>query len=77
MRAAIRVEERTVEATQGIERAAAVEKLAELRQELLGLVKEADAAGSRPGSALARARALVAKGGAVVVPIVTGPAPRS
>ena len=41
LRTAIRAEERAVEATQGVERAAAVEKLIGLRQELLGLVKDA------------------------------------
>ncbi|MBO0763063.1 MAG: PDZ domain-containing protein, partial [Hyphomicrobiaceae bacterium] len=71
LRADIRVTDRTFEATQGTERAAAVEKLIGLRQELLGLVKEADAAGAKSGSVPAQARALVAEGGALVVPIVT------
>jgi CHAT domain-containing protein/tetratricopeptide (TPR) repeat protein len=72
LRAEIRGADRTAEATQGTERAAAVEKLAGLRQELLGLVKAADA-GGRAGhtSALTEARALAGKAGAVVVPIVT------
>ena len=71
LRASIRTEQRAVEATEGIERAAAVEKLVKLRQELLGLVKNANTATSRPGSALLQARALVASGGAVIVPVVT------
>ena len=71
LRTAIRAAERTAEATQGAERAAAIEKLISLRQELLGLVKQADASNSRGQSALAQARAIAGKGGAVVVPIVT------
>ena len=68
LRAEIRVADRGVEAAQGTERAAAVEKLVSRRQELLGLVTSADAAGV---SALAQARTLAREGGAVVVPIVT------
>jgi CHAT domain-containing protein len=74
LRGDIRGAERTVEAqaTQGAERTAAVERLVDLRQELMGLVKDADAAEARArGSALAQARALAGKGGAVAVPIVT------
>jgi CHAT domain-containing protein/tetratricopeptide (TPR) repeat protein len=70
LRAAIRAAERSVEDTRSAERATALEKLAVLRQELLGLVKSA-AAESKRGSALAQVRALVANGGAVVVPIIT------
>jgi CHAT domain-containing protein/tetratricopeptide (TPR) repeat protein len=73
LRAEIRVADRTVEVAQGTERAAAVEKLVGLRHELLGLVKDADAAeAAKRGSALEQARALARKGGAVVVPVVTG-----
>jgi hypothetical protein len=72
LRAEIRGADRAVEAAKGTERAAAVERLAGPRQELLGLVKDADAAvGARRGSALAQAHALPGKGGAVVVPVVT------
>jgi hypothetical protein len=71
LRADIRSADRTVEATQGSERAAAAEKLSRVRQELLGLVKEADTSGGKPGSALAQARAIAGSGGAVVVPVVT------
>jgi CHAT domain-containing protein len=72
LRAEIRLQERTAEATQGTERAAAVERLVGLRHELLGLVKDADAAGTAAhASALTQAHALAGKRGAVVVPIVT------
>ena len=72
LRADIRLQERAAEATQGADRAAAVEKLVGLRQELLGLVNDADAAAATGRtSALEQARALAGKGGAVVVPIVT------
>jgi CHAT domain-containing protein/tetratricopeptide (TPR) repeat protein len=70
LRATIRAADRTVETTQGTARAEAAEKLARLRQELLGLVKEAPAEVAA-ASAAAQARALVAQGGAVVMPIVT------
>jgi CHAT domain-containing protein/tetratricopeptide (TPR) repeat protein len=72
VRAGIHEAERGVEAMQGAERAAAVERLVGLRQELLGLVNEASAGGvAARGSALAEARALAGKAGAVAVPIVT------
>jgi CHAT domain-containing protein/tetratricopeptide (TPR) repeat protein len=74
LRADLRVAERTVEAqaTQGAERAAAVERLVGLRQELLSLVKDADAVEAKArGSALVQARALAGKAGAVAVPVVT------
>jgi CHAT domain-containing protein/tetratricopeptide (TPR) repeat protein len=72
LRVEVRSADRAVAEAQGVARAAAVERLAALRQELLALVKEADASGDGAASALAQARALLAKGGAVVVPIVTG-----
>jgi CHAT domain-containing protein/tetratricopeptide (TPR) repeat protein len=74
VRGEIRVAERTLEApaTQGAERAAAVERMVSLRQELASLVNDADAAKAQGrGSALVQARALASKGGAVAVPIVT------
>jgi CHAT domain-containing protein/tetratricopeptide (TPR) repeat protein len=72
LRAEIRDADRTVEGTQGTQRAAAVERLASLRNELAGLVRDADAAEERRrGSALTQARALAGTDGAVVVPIVT------
>jgi CHAT domain/Tetratricopeptide repeat len=69
LRTAIRTAERTAEATQGVGKAAAVEKLVGLRQELLALVRSADAAESQSASSLAQA--VAAQGGVVVVPIVT------
>jgi CHAT domain-containing protein len=71
LRAAIRGEQRAVEATQGTERAAAVEKLARLRQELLGFVKGATTAEGRRGSVRDSAHAILPNGGAIVVPILT------
>jgi CHAT domain-containing protein len=71
LRAAIRAAQQAVDAAQGTERAVAIEKLAALRQELLGLVKSAtpDADGAR--TALAVARKLAASGAAVAMPVVT------
>ena len=71
LRTAIRAGEKSVEVAQGAERAATVATLAALRREVLGIVKSASASPSGSRSALAMARALVASGGAVVVPIVT------
>ncbi len=74
LRTDIRVAERTVEgqAAQGADRAEAVERLVSLRQALMGLVKDAEAAeAGSAGSALAQARTLAGKGGAVAMPIVT------
>src|SRR5262249_49135517 len=72
LRASIRAAERTAEATQGLERTAAIDKLVGLRQEPLALIA------AKPGattplqmSALAQARALAGTGGVVVVPIFT------
>jgi CHAT domain-containing protein/tetratricopeptide (TPR) repeat protein len=69
LRPEIRAAERAAEAAQGAERAAAVETLGGLRQELLGLVNAAGR--TAHASALAEARALAGKSGAVVVPVVT------
>jgi CHAT domain-containing protein/tetratricopeptide (TPR) repeat protein len=71
LRAEIRVADRMVDSMEGAGRASAVEKLFGLRQELLGLVKDADAAEAMRGSAMVQARALAARSGAVAVPIVT------
>ena len=72
VRTGIHAAERAVEAMQGADRAAAVERLVGLRQELLGLINEAPAGETTArGSALAQARALASKAGAVAVPIVT------
>jgi CHAT domain-containing protein len=72
VRAGIHEAERAVEAMQGAGRAAALERLVSRRQELVGIVNEASASGAAAhGSALAQARALAGKAGAVAVPIVT------
>ena len=71
LRVAIRVEEQAVRLAQGTERAAAIDKLAGLRQELLTLVKGANSTPGEFGSALAAARRVVVSGGALVVPILT------
>src|SRR5262245_14325057 len=54
--------------TQGSEKDATIEKLAELTALVLA---DADPSGTKPVSALAQARALAGKAGAVVVPVVT------
>jgi CHAT domain-containing protein len=72
LRASIRAAERTVEATHAAGRAAAMETLIGLQQELLGLVKDAAAApSSGPGTVHAQTHAAIANGGAVAVPIIT------
>ncbi len=72
LRAAIRAAKQAVEAAQGAERAAAVDKLIGLRQELLALVKSGDRGEGKGGTALSRAREIIADGGAIAVPVVTG-----
>jgi hypothetical protein len=71
LRAAIRLEERAAQSAQGTERAAAIDRLSGLRQELLGLVKDGSATASKPGATVAAARRVTGAGGALVVPIVT------
>lgn len=71
LRAAIRAGHQAIDAAQGgADRAAALEKLIALRQELLDLVKSAGNSGA--GTALAEARALTTSGSVIVMPIVTG-----
>ena len=70
LRIAIRKMQQAVEASTGAARAAYLEKLATLRQGLLGLVKAGGTGGA--DTALAQARNLTASGGAVIVPVVTG-----
>ena len=70
LRTAIRVEHRVVDAAVGTDRAAALEKLIVLRQELLNLVKSAG--NSSGGQTLVQARALTATGSVIAMPIVTG-----
>ena len=71
LRSDIAALERSAETAEGFDRTAALDRLAELRQQLLAIVKEATASESQPGSVMAIARTLTAGGGAVVVPIVT------
>jgi CHAT domain-containing protein/tetratricopeptide (TPR) repeat protein len=71
LRAAIRATQLAVDAAQGTERAAAIEKLVALRQELLGLVKSATPGNDGGTTALAVARRLAATGAAVAMPVVT------
>jgi hypothetical protein len=72
LRAGVRAAQQLVETAQGADRAAALEKLVAVRQELLNLVKSRQPALSGPTAALAEARGLAATGGAVAMPIVTG-----
>ena len=71
LRAAIRAEQRAVEAAQGRERATTVEKLISLRRELLGLVKSSSQGQAKGETTLAEARRAAAEGGAVIIPVVT------
>jgi CHAT domain-containing protein len=70
LRTAIRAAQQAVEGGQGMERAAAIEKLFALRQELLGFVKSASRSDGA-GAALATARRLAAAGNVVVMPVIT------
>src|SRR5215468_11193689 len=70
LRAAIHAMQQTVESAQGLERAAAIEKIIALRQELLDLVKSAGKSNGA-GAALATARNLAAAGSVVVMPVIT------
>jgi len=73
LRAQAREADRAVEATQGTERAAAVERLIGVRQKLLELVKDAAASDeTKRGSPLAQARVLTRSGDVIVIPILTG-----
>lgn len=70
LRTAIRAAEQRVENAQGTERAAAFEKLAALRRDLLWIVKTSSGPDDRR-AALDEARRVAETGGAVVMPIVT------
>ena len=72
LRAGIRDAQQLVEMAQGADRAAALEKLVALRQELLNLVKSRQSTLSGPATAVAEARGLAATGGTIAMPIVTG-----
>jgi CHAT domain-containing protein len=71
LRAAVRDGQRAAEAAVGTERAAAIEKLDRLREELIGLVKGVGDAKTSPGGTPTALRTIVAAGGALVVPVVT------
>jgi CHAT domain-containing protein len=70
LRTAIRAEEHAVEAMQGIGRADALEKLVVLRNELLDIINSASPREAQL-STLERARTLLPKSGALVLPLVT------
>jgi CHAT domain-containing protein/tetratricopeptide (TPR) repeat protein len=74
LRAAIRAEQQAVDAARGVERAAALEKLAGSRLALLDLVRSGTSGTiGKVGTAIERVRKLLGQtGGAVVMPIVTG-----
>jgi len=71
LRVAIRSAQQAMDVTQGLDRAAAIEKLITLRQELLGLITSSSEGNNKPRTALSKARGITAAGGAVVLPIVT------
>ena len=73
LRAAIRAEQQAADAAHGVERAAALEKLAGSRQALLALIRSGTAGDGKAEAAVARVRRVLGQeGGAVVMPIVTG-----
>jgi len=74
LRAAIRAEQRAVDAARGVERAAALEKLAGSRLLLLDLVRSGTSGrDGKAETAIERVRKVLGQeGGAVVMPIVTG-----
>ena len=72
LRVGIRTAHQIVETAHGSDRAAALEKLIVLRQELLNLVKSRRPALSGPATALVEARELAATGTVVAMPVVTG-----
>ena len=72
LRAAIRTETQAYGTARGLDRAAALDRLALLRGELLGMLQSADRSQAEvAGGTLAVAERLVPEGGAIVVPIVT------
>src|SRR5262249_1953232 len=70
LKAEIREMSRLAESTTGMDRAAALERLTALRNELRELIESARGK-EAPGEAAAAARALVAEGGAIIAPVVT------
>ena len=71
LRNTIRAEQRSLETAQGTERAATVERLVDLRKQLLQWVEEATGTSGNPITPLDQARAVAKTDGAVVVPIIT------
>jgi len=71
LRASIRMAQSAVEAAAATERAAAIEHLAGLRRELLGIVTASGASDDRGSVAIAEARRITAEGGVVAIPIIT------
>jgi CHAT domain-containing protein len=70
LRASARSAQQAAEKAQGVARAAAIEKLVAVRQELLEIVKLAGKAGGAD-TAIAKARHALAGNGALVVPVIT------
>jgi CHAT domain-containing protein/tetratricopeptide (TPR) repeat protein len=68
LRVAIRTQQQVIEMAHGAARAAALEKLVALREELLGLLKSGQ---SKPGSLLAKAIDIVVAGNAIALPVFT------
>jgi CHAT domain-containing protein/tetratricopeptide (TPR) repeat protein len=71
LQVAVRAQQQEVDETDGTDRAAALARLSELRRELLTIVKAANPPIAGRQTALAKAQALVAAGGAVVMPVIT------
>jgi CHAT domain-containing protein/tetratricopeptide (TPR) repeat protein len=73
LRIAIRAEQQVVDAARGVERVAALEKLARSRQAMLDLVRSGTSGDGKAVTAIERIRKVLAQeGGAVAMPIVTG-----
>jgi len=73
LRVAIRAEQQVVDAARGVERVAALEKLARSRRALLDLVRSGTSGDGKAETAIERVRKVLAQeGGAVAMPIVTG-----
>lgn len=71
LRGSIRAAQQAADTAQGVGRAAAIEKLVALRQDLLGLLKHSGHGPGEPRSPIAKARNAIAGRGALVVPVIT------
>ncbi len=71
LRASVRRAQQVAEMAQGVARAAAIEKLIAVRQELLEVVKPVGKQAGGPDAAIAKARQVLAGNGALVVPVIT------